>query len=82
MAAAGPPDQYAALSLILEESPRRRSRLPRDAAVHLESGAGTEQTLTADREAFTRHVIKPKPMCGVSRCAVSTAHATRRGDSP
>jgi isopentenyl diphosphate isomerase/L-lactate dehydrogenase-like FMN-dependent dehydrogenase len=40
--------------------------LPRDVAVYLESGAGTEQTLRANREAFTRHVIKPKPMSGVN----------------
>ena len=40
--------------------------LPRDVAVYLESGAGTEQTLKANREAFTRHVIKPKPMSGVN----------------
>jgi len=40
-------------------------RLPRDAAVYLESGAGTEQTLRANREAFTRWVIKPTPMSGV-----------------
>jgi len=40
--------------------------LPRDVAVYLESGAGTEQTLRANREAFGRHVIKPKPMSGVN----------------
>jgi isopentenyl diphosphate isomerase/L-lactate dehydrogenase-like FMN-dependent dehydrogenase len=40
--------------------------LPRDVAVYLESGSGTEQTLRANREAFTRHVIKPKPMSGVN----------------
>jgi len=42
------------------------SNLPRDVAVYLESGSGTEQTLRANREAFTRHVIKPKPMSGVN----------------
>lgn len=41
-------------------------RLPRDAATYLESGAGTEQTLRANREAFTRWVIKPRPMSGVT----------------
>jgi isopentenyl diphosphate isomerase/L-lactate dehydrogenase-like FMN-dependent dehydrogenase len=41
-------------------------RLPADAAVYLESGAGTEQTLRANREAFTRWVIKPRPMSGVT----------------
>jgi isopentenyl diphosphate isomerase/L-lactate dehydrogenase-like FMN-dependent dehydrogenase len=41
--------------------------LPADVAVYLESGAGTEQTLRANREAFTtRYVIKPKPMSGVN----------------
>jgi isopentenyl diphosphate isomerase/L-lactate dehydrogenase-like FMN-dependent dehydrogenase len=41
--------------------------LPDDVAVYLESGAGTEQTLRANREAFTsRYVIKPKPMSGVN----------------
>jgi len=40
--------------------------LPADVAVYLESGSGTEQTLRANREAFGRHVIKPKPMSGVN----------------
>ena len=40
--------------------------LPRDVAVYLESGSGTEQTLRANREAFGRHVIKPRPMSGVN----------------
>jgi isopentenyl diphosphate isomerase/L-lactate dehydrogenase-like FMN-dependent dehydrogenase len=40
--------------------------LPQDAATYLESGAGTEQTLRANREAFTRWVIRPRPMTGVS----------------
>jgi isopentenyl diphosphate isomerase/L-lactate dehydrogenase-like FMN-dependent dehydrogenase len=41
--------------------------LPDDVAVYLESGAGTEQTLRANRDAFTsRYVIKPKPMSGVN----------------
>ncbi len=35
-------------------------------AVYLESGSGTEQTLRANREAFARHVIKPRPMSGVN----------------
>ena len=39
--------------------------LPQDVAVYLESGAGTEQTLRANREAFTRWSIKPTPMTGV-----------------
>jgi isopentenyl diphosphate isomerase/L-lactate dehydrogenase-like FMN-dependent dehydrogenase len=41
-------------------------QLPPDVAVYLESGAGTEQTLRANREAFTRHVIRPRPMSGVN----------------
>jgi isopentenyl diphosphate isomerase/L-lactate dehydrogenase-like FMN-dependent dehydrogenase len=40
--------------------------LPDDVAVYLESGSGTEQTLRANREAFGRHVIKPRPMSGVN----------------
>jgi isopentenyl diphosphate isomerase/L-lactate dehydrogenase-like FMN-dependent dehydrogenase len=40
--------------------------LPPDVAVYLESGAGTEQTLRANREAFSRWVIRPRPMSGVS----------------
>ncbi len=41
-------------------------RLPHDVTVYLESGAGTEQTLRANREAFARWVIKPRPMSGVN----------------
>ncbi len=40
--------------------------LPPEVAVFLESGAGTEQTLRANREAFGRWVIRPRPMSGVS----------------
>ncbi len=40
--------------------------LPRDVAVYLESGSGTELTLRANRDAFGRYVIKPKPMSGVN----------------
>jgi 4-hydroxymandelate oxidase len=40
--------------------------LPRDVAGYLESGAGTEQTLRANREAFSRWVIRPRPMTGVT----------------
>jgi len=47
-------------------------RLPRDAATYLESGAGTELTLRANREAFTRWVIRPRPMTGVSDPKTST----------
>jgi isopentenyl diphosphate isomerase/L-lactate dehydrogenase-like FMN-dependent dehydrogenase len=41
-------------------------RLPRDAATYLESGAGTELTLRANREAFSRWVIRSRPMSGVT----------------
>jgi isopentenyl diphosphate isomerase/L-lactate dehydrogenase-like FMN-dependent dehydrogenase len=41
-------------------------QLPREVAVFLESGAGTEATLRANREAFARWVIRPTPMSGVS----------------
>src|SRR5215831_13783830 len=40
--------------------------LPPEAAVYLEAGAGTELTLRANREAFGRWVIRPRPMSGVS----------------
>jgi 4-hydroxymandelate oxidase len=40
--------------------------LPRDVTVYLESGAGTEQTLRANREAFGRWLIRPRPMSGVN----------------
>ena len=46
--------------------------LPRDVAGYLESGAGTEQTLRANREAFGRWVIKPRPMTGVTAPDTST----------
>ena len=41
-------------------------QLPQDAATYLESGAGTEQTLRANRDAFSRWVIRPRPMSGVT----------------
>lgn len=47
--------------------------LPQEAATYLESGAGTEQTLRANREAFTRWVIKPRPMSGVSDPKTNTS---------
>ena len=50
-------DQIHALAL---------KHLPRDVAVYLESGAGTEQTLRANREAFGRWLIRPRPMSGVN----------------
>jgi 4-hydroxymandelate oxidase len=46
--------------------------LPRETAVYLESGAGTEQTLRANREAFGRWTITPNPMRGLSAPATGT----------
>jgi len=46
--------------------------LPRDVVDYLEAGAGTEQTLRANREAFGRWVIRPRPMSGVSAPRTST----------
>src|SRR5215470_17198888 len=40
--------------------------LPREVAGYLESGAGAEHTLRANREAFGRWVIRPRPMSGVT----------------
>jgi len=40
--------------------------LPHDVAAYLEEGAGTELTLRANREAFSKWVIRPRPMSGVS----------------
>jgi isopentenyl diphosphate isomerase/L-lactate dehydrogenase-like FMN-dependent dehydrogenase len=40
--------------------------LPPEVAGFLETGAGTERTLRANREAFDRWVIRPRPMSGVS----------------
>ena len=37
-----------------------------EVAAYLESGAGTESTLRANREAFGKWVIRPRPMSGVS----------------
>jgi isopentenyl diphosphate isomerase/L-lactate dehydrogenase-like FMN-dependent dehydrogenase len=46
--------------------------LPPSVAVFLESGAGTEATLRSNREAFSRWVIRPRPMSGVSAPDTST----------
>ena len=48
-------------------------QLPQDAATYLESGAGTEQTLRANRDAFSRWVIRPRPMSGVTDPKVNTS---------
>src|SRR5580693_1044225 len=57
-------------------------RLPPHAAVYLESGAGTESTLRANREAFGRWVIRPRPMSGVSDPDTSTTFLGMRLDVP
>jgi 4-hydroxymandelate oxidase len=49
------------------------SQLPQNAATYLESGAGTELTLRANTEAFSRWVIRPRPMTGVSDPKTSTS---------
>lgn len=54
---------FVALEEIREAALRR---LPPNVAVYLESGAGTEGTLRANREAFGRWVLRPRPMSGVS----------------
>jgi 4-hydroxymandelate oxidase len=46
--------------------------LPPEVADYLETGAGTEQTLRANREAFARRVIRPRPMSGVGAPRTST----------
>ncbi len=46
--------------------------LPAEVADFLETGAGTETTLRANREAFGRWVIRPRPMSGVSTPDTST----------
>ncbi len=48
------------------------TQLPRDVAVYLESGAGAEYTLRANREAFARWVIRPRPMSGVNDPKLNT----------
>ena len=54
---------FVTLQQIHEAATRR---LPPDVADFLETGAGTESTLRANREAFGRWVIRPRPMSGVS----------------
>ncbi len=60
---------FAALEEIHEAA--LRSLVP-EVAVFLESGAGTESTLRANREAFGRWVIRPRPMSGVGAPDTST----------
>jgi isopentenyl diphosphate isomerase/L-lactate dehydrogenase-like FMN-dependent dehydrogenase len=47
--------------------------LPAGAAAYLESGAGSESTLRANRDAFGKWVIRPRPMSGVSSPDMSVA---------
>jgi len=47
--------------------------LPADVAGYLESGAGEERTLRANREAFGRWVIKPRPMSAVTAPEMSAS---------
>lgn len=54
---------FAALEEIRESA---LGTLPREVADFLEGGAGTESTLRANRAAFERRVIRPRPMSGVS----------------
>ena len=62
-----PTDPANADFLALEEIHAAALRaLPAEVAGYLESGAGTEQTLRANREAFARWVIRPRPMSGVT----------------
>ena len=68
-----PTDPANADFLALEEIHAAALRaLPAEVAGYLESGAGTEQTLRANREAFTRWVIRPRPMSGVTAPDTST----------
>src|SRR5579862_738686 len=45
--------------------------LPADVGAYLEGGAGTESTLRANREAFSKWAIRPRPMSGVSEPGMS-----------
>ncbi len=69
--AAGPADWPGRVRLVTfyalpEIHAAALARLPQDVATYLDSGAGTELTLRANREAFTRWSIRPRPMSGVS----------------
>ena len=65
--------QYDAEFVAVEEIHAAALRnLPWDVADYLETGAGTERTLRANREAFGRWVIRPRPMSGVSAPRMST----------
>jgi 4-hydroxymandelate oxidase len=57
------PVEFVAIEEIHQAALRN---LPADTAAYLESGAGSESTLRANRDAFGKWVIRPRPMSGVS----------------
>jgi isopentenyl diphosphate isomerase/L-lactate dehydrogenase-like FMN-dependent dehydrogenase len=63
MAIRPPDEEFVAIEEIRAAA---RRNLPSPVWEFLESGAGTESTLRANREAFGRWVIRPRPMSGVS----------------
>jgi 4-hydroxymandelate oxidase len=63
MAIRPPDEEFVAIEEIHAAALRA---LPSQVREFLESGAGTESTLRANREAFSRWVIRPRPMSGVS----------------
>jgi len=65
--------QYDAEFVAVEEiRAAALKNLPPEVADYLETGAGTEATLRANRAAFGRRVIRPRPMSGVSDPRTST----------
>jgi 4-hydroxymandelate oxidase len=65
--------QYDAEFVAVEEiRAAALQNLPPEVADYLETGAGTEATLRANRAAFGRRVIRPRPMSGVSDPRTST----------
>jgi len=63
MAIRPPDEEFVAIEEIRAAALRN---MPPQAREFLESGAGAELTLRANREAFGRWVIRPRPMSGVS----------------
>jgi isopentenyl diphosphate isomerase/L-lactate dehydrogenase-like FMN-dependent dehydrogenase len=59
------------LSAIKEIRTAALRSLTADVAAYLEGGAGTESTLRANREAFGKWAIRPRPMSGVSEPRMS-----------
>ena len=62
--------RWAVLEELREEA---RAVLPADVADFLDSGAGTERTLRANRAAFERWTVAPRPMSGLGRVDTSTS---------